>query len=43
VLYASPQKAQAELHWTPRFRDIDAIVRTAWEWHRDHPHGYGDR
>ena len=37
VLYAAPQKAQAELHWTPRFADLDAIVRTAWDWHRTHP------
>jgi UDP-glucose-4-epimerase GalE len=43
VLYAAPQKAQAELHWTPRLGDLDAIVRTAWEWHRTHPHGYGDK
>jgi UDP-glucose-4-epimerase GalE len=43
VLYAAPQKAQAELHWTPRYADLETIVRTAWEWHRTHPHGYGDR
>jgi UDP-glucose-4-epimerase GalE len=43
VLYAAPQKAQADLHWTPRFIDIDAIVGTAWEWHRTHPQGYGER
>jgi len=43
VLYAAPQKAQNELHWTPRYADLEAIVRTAWEWHRTHPHGYGDR
>jgi UDP-glucose-4-epimerase GalE len=42
VLYAASQKAHAELHWTPRLGDLDAIVRTAWEWHRTHPHGYGD-
>jgi UDP-glucose-4-epimerase GalE len=41
VLYASPAKAQAELHWTPQFVDLDAIVGTAWAWHRSHPHGYG--
>ncbi len=40
VLYAAPHKAQAELHWTPRFADLDSIVRTAWNWHRTHPHGY---
>jgi UDP-glucose-4-epimerase GalE len=42
VLYASPKKAHAELHWTPRFADLDVIVRTAWDWHRTHPNGYGD-
>ena len=40
VLYAAPQKAQAELHWKPRFPEIDAIVRTAWTWRRAHPQGY---
>jgi UDP-glucose-4-epimerase GalE len=43
VLYAAPQKAEAELHWKPRFPDLDSIVRTAWEWHRTHPHGYGGK
>jgi len=43
ILYASAHKAQNELHWTPRFSDLDVIVGTAWEWHRTHPHGYGDR
>ena len=40
VLYAAPQKAQADLHWKPRFSELDAIVRTAWDWRRAHPHGY---
>lgn len=40
VLYAAAQKAEAELHWKPRWPDLDSIVRTAWQWHRTHPHGY---
>jgi UDP-glucose-4-epimerase GalE len=40
ILYAAPHKAQAELRWTPRFPDLEAIVRSAWEWRRAHPHGY---
>ncbi len=40
VLYAAADKARGELHWTPRFAELDTIVRTAWEWHRTHPHGY---
>jgi UDP-glucose-4-epimerase GalE len=43
VLYAAPQKAQNELHWKPRFMDVESIVRTAWNWHESHPHGYGAR
>jgi UDP-glucose-4-epimerase GalE len=43
VLYAAPHKAQAELHWTPRFPELESIVRTAWEWHRNHPRGYDER
>jgi len=40
VLYAAAHKAQAELHWTPKLGDLETIVRTAWDWHRNHPHGY---
>jgi UDP-glucose-4-epimerase GalE len=40
VLYAAPDKAQAELCWTPALGDLDTIVRTAWDWHRTHPRGY---
>ena len=40
VLYAAPDKARRELKWAPRFPDLDAIVRTAWNWHQQHPHGY---
>lgn len=40
VLCAASGKARAALGWTPRFPDLDSIVRTAWAWHRTHPHGY---
>ena len=43
VLYAAAHKAQAELHWTPTLGDLETIVCTAWEWHRNHPHGYDDK
>jgi len=43
VLYAAPHKAQSELHWKPRFTDLDTIVGTAWSWHRAHPRGYEDQ
>jgi UDP-glucose-4-epimerase GalE len=41
VLYAAPHKAKAELHWRPRFPDLETIVRTAWGWHERHPRGSG--
>jgi len=41
VLYAASHKAQSELRWTPRHATLDVIAGTAWEWHRNHPHGYG--
>ena len=43
VLYATPHKAQSELHWAPQYADLESIVRTAWNWHRAHPQGYGDK
>jgi UDP-glucose-4-epimerase GalE len=39
-LLASSQKARTELGWTPQFEELDAIVQTAWNWHRTHPSGY---
>ncbi len=43
VLYAASNKAQRELHWTPRFGDLETIVRTAYVWHEAHPGGYDER
>jgi UDP-glucose 4-epimerase len=40
VLVASAARARAELGWKPRFPSLEAIVETAWAWHRGHPHGY---
>lgn len=34
VLIASSEKIIRELGWKPRFGDLDEIVRSAWEWHR---------
>jgi UDP-glucose-4-epimerase GalE len=39
-LVASSERARRNLHWTPRFADLDVIVRTAWSWHQRHPRGY---
>lgn len=43
ILVASAARIRQELGWTPVYSDIDAIIRTAWEWHKNHPHGYVER
>ena len=40
VLYASSDRAQRELGWTPQYADLEVIVRHAWQWHSTHPKGY---
>jgi len=42
VLVASSRRIQAELGWTPKYPDLESIVRSAWEWHQSHPQGYQD-
>lgn len=34
VLVASSARAREVLGWTPSYIELDAIVRTAWDWHR---------
>ena len=41
-LVASARKAQQVLGWQPRL-GVEAIIESAWRWHREHPHGYGER
>jgi UDP-glucose-4-epimerase GalE len=42
ALVAASANAQRELGWKPRYPDLRPIVETAWNWHRNHPTGYGD-
>jgi UDP-glucose 4-epimerase len=39
-LVASSEKIRRDLGWLPEYPDLDSIIRTAWQWHRKHPHGY---
>jgi UDP-glucose 4-epimerase len=39
-LVADARRAAKELNWQPQYTDIREIVKTAWDWHRSHPHGY---
>jgi UDP-glucose 4-epimerase len=41
-LVADSSRAQRVLHWRPKYADIESIIRTAWEWHSTHPHGYAE-
>ncbi len=40
VLVASSQKISEELGWQPRYPELEAIIASAWDWHRAHPNGY---
>ncbi len=40
VLVASSDRIQQDLGWRPHHQDLDAIVLSAWNWRRNHPHGY---
>ncbi|MEI3337411.1 MAG: UDP-glucose 4-epimerase GalE [Clostridium sp.] len=40
VLIASSKKAMEELGWKPKYADIETIISTAWNWHKNHPNGY---
>jgi UDP-glucose 4-epimerase len=42
-LVAECSLAKTLLGWEPRYRRIEDIVQTAWNWHRSHPRGYDDR
>ena len=43
ILVASSDKARRRLGWEPRFASLESIVKTALDWHRARPRGYGDR
>ena len=39
LLVASYEKIKKELLWQPKY-GIEAIVQSAWDFHRTHPNGY---
>ena len=39
-LVASAEKAEKILGWTPDFKNLDEIIKTAWNWHKNHPDGF---
>jgi len=41
VLVAGSEKLRRETGWSPRFAELEEIVRHAWAWREAHPRGYG--
>jgi len=39
-LVAGAGRIRRELGWTPRLPGLETMIRTAWDWHRNHPNGY---
>lgn len=40
VLIASSEKAQRTLGWKPKYNQLETIIETAWNWHKNNPDGY---
>lgn len=40
ALYADASRLSARLGWSPKYNEVEAIIATAWNWHRTHPQGY---
>jgi len=42
-LVADTSRLRQEFGWEPRHSDLDTIIGSAWQWHKTHPNGYGDK
>jgi UDP-glucose 4-epimerase len=40
VLVAASEKIKRELNWSAAMQDLREIIRSAWVWMQNHPHGY---
>jgi len=43
VLVASSKLAKSEIGWRPEYPALESIVESAWQWQKEHPHGYGNK
>lgn len=41
-LIAAADKAHDVLGWKPELDDLETIIKSAWDWHQEHPEGYAD-
>ncbi|MBZ4683849.1 MAG: UDP-glucose 4-epimerase [Fusobacteriaceae bacterium] len=39
-LVASSEKAIKELGWQPKYADLEKIIESAWNWHKNNPNGF---
>jgi UDP-glucose 4-epimerase len=39
-LVADSSRIQNELNWQPEYPELETILTSAWNWHRQHPDGY---
>ncbi len=42
-LVANSKAAQVEMSWKPKYPGLESIIKSAWEWQKQHPQGYNDR
>jgi UDP-glucose-4-epimerase GalE len=40
TLIGSSRNALKDLGWRPLYPELEAIIQTAWAWHKQHPDGY---
>lgn len=40
ALYANPSKAKQTIGWEAKYKEPEAIIRSAWTWFSKHPRGY---
>jgi len=42
ILVAGSDRIRTDLGWKPQYPELDRIIGTAWQWHREHPRGFGE-
>jgi len=40
AIYADNTKIKKILNWEPKHSDLETIIKTAWNWHKNHPLGF---
>lgn len=43
ALYANPARAKELLGWEAKYKDPETIIRSAWNWFKEHPTGYAKK